>query len=301
MQFHWPTRGILLENEELRTSGEHQNRCPRVPSTWECVCGSMVDKLGLHFFPAKSAQVETHKAQSTELMLFGVRSQRAQIQAQKEPAGLAVAIQGSWMVLRPWKDLMEHRWSLGSEGVVLTLLPGMSRFRIPFLLSLASLYWTFSLLGTLIWPVCHSLSHCYILHPRSVTSAQLVLILCLSYRCVGISWHEFIEFLSASWCTQNLPHIESHFPFHIFIFHFIFLFVTCICCLNERKKLKIKFGIKICTFLQPAFWRGHASERSASLKIVKYSEIARNHIFVPLACEVTGVWCAEAVDWSLTI
>ena len=39
------------------------------------------------------------------------------------------------------------------------------------------------------------------------------------------------------------------------------------------------------------------SERSASLKIIKYSEIARNHIFIPLACEVTGVWCAEAVDF----
>ena len=42
---------------------------------------------------------------------------------------------------------------------------------------------------------------------------------------------------------------------------------------------------------------GSAAERSASLKIVKYSEIARNHIFVPLSCEVTGVWCAEAVDF----
>ena len=43
---------------------------------------------------------------------------------------------------------------------------------------------------------------------------------------------------------------------------------------------------------------GSAAERSASLKIIKYAEIARNHIFVPLACEATGVWCAET---SLTI
>ena len=42
---------------------------------------------------------------------------------------------------------------------------------------------------------------------------------------------------------------------------------------------------------------GSAAERAAQLKIVKYDEIARNHIFVPLACEVTGVWCSEAIDF----
>ena len=31
---------------------------------------------------------------------------------------------------------------------------------------------------------------------------------------------------------------------------------------------------------------GSAAARSACLKIIKYSEIAQNHIFVPLACEV---------------
>ena len=42
---------------------------------------------------------------------------------------------------------------------------------------------------------------------------------------------------------------------------------------------------------------GSAAERAAQLKISKYDEIARNHIFVPLACEVTGVWCSEAIDF----
>jgi len=42
---------------------------------------------------------------------------------------------------------------------------------------------------------------------------------------------------------------------------------------------------------------GSAAERAAQLKITKYDEIARNHIFVPLACEVTGVWCSEAIDF----
>ena len=42
---------------------------------------------------------------------------------------------------------------------------------------------------------------------------------------------------------------------------------------------------------------GSAAERAAQLKITKYNEIARNHIFVPLACEVTGVWCSEAIDF----
>ena len=42
---------------------------------------------------------------------------------------------------------------------------------------------------------------------------------------------------------------------------------------------------------------GSAAERAAQLKITKYDEITRNHIFVPLACEVTGVWCSEANDF----
>jgi hypothetical protein len=42
---------------------------------------------------------------------------------------------------------------------------------------------------------------------------------------------------------------------------------------------------------------GSAAARAASLKVAKYEEIARNHFFVPLACEVTGVWCEEAVDF----
>ena len=40
---------------------------------------------------------------------------------------------------------------------------------------------------------------------------------------------------------------------------------------------------------------GSAAEQAAQLKITEYNEIARNHIFVPLACEVTGVWCSEAI------
>ena len=42
---------------------------------------------------------------------------------------------------------------------------------------------------------------------------------------------------------------------------------------------------------------GSAAERAAQLKMTKYDEIARNHIFVPLACEVTGVWCSDAIDF----
>ena len=42
---------------------------------------------------------------------------------------------------------------------------------------------------------------------------------------------------------------------------------------------------------------GFAAERAASLKNKKYEELACNHIFIPLACEVTGNWCSEAVDF----
>ena len=41
---------------------------------------------------------------------------------------------------------------------------------------------------------------------------------------------------------------------------------------------------------------GAAAERAALLKTAKYEELARNHIFAPLACEVTGMWCREAVE-----
>ena len=41
---------------------------------------------------------------------------------------------------------------------------------------------------------------------------------------------------------------------------------------------------------------GAAAERAALLKTAKYEELARDHIFAPLACEVTGVWCQEAVE-----
>ena len=43
---------------------------------------------------------------------------------------------------------------------------------------------------------------------------------------------------------------------------------------------------------------GSAAERAAQLTIAKYDEIARNHIFVPLACEVIGVWCSEAIYFT---
>ena len=48
----------LLENEELRIAVGIRIGAP-VCLPHECVCGSMVDKLGLHFFPAKSSEVST--------------------------------------------------------------------------------------------------------------------------------------------------------------------------------------------------------------------------------------------------
>ena len=171
--------GLLLENEELRIAVGIRIGAP-VCLPHECVCGSMVDKLGLHFFPAKSAQGNTQGTLLNDAVWCSF--QRAQIQAQKEPAGLAVAIQGSNGVssmkrtdgasLIPWKRGRSVAWDVMVSN-------------------------TFA---------------------RSYISATSVL-------------------------------------------------------------------------------AGSAAERSASLKIIKYSEIARNHIFVPLACEVTGVWCAEAVDF----
>ena len=42
---------------------------------------------------------------------------------------------------------------------------------------------------------------------------------------------------------------------------------------------------------------GSPTEQEASLKIKKYGELARDHIFIPLACEATGNWCSEAIDF----
>jgi hypothetical protein len=46
---------------------------------------------------------------------------------------------------------------------------------------------------------------------------------------------------------------------------------------------------------------GSAAERAATLKTTKYEELARNHIFVPLACEVVGGWCSEASDFFVEL
>ena len=42
---------------------------------------------------------------------------------------------------------------------------------------------------------------------------------------------------------------------------------------------------------------GAATERAAELKNAKYDYLTKNHIFVPLACEVSGVWCTETIDF----
>ena len=172
--------GLLLENEELRIAVSIRIGAP-VCLPHECVCGSMVDKLGLHFFSCKKC---TGKHTRHSLLNDAVwRSfQRAQIQAQKEPAGLAVAIQGSNGALSMKRP----------DGA--SLIP-WKRGR--------SVAWDVTVSDTFA---------------KSYISATSVL-------------------------------------------------------------------------------AGSAAEHSASLKIIKYSEIARNNIFVPLACEVTGVWCAEAVDF----
>ena len=41
---------------------------------------------------------------------------------------------------------------------------------------------------------------------------------------------------------------------------------------------------------------GAAAERAATKKTEKYDELRRNYIFIPLACEVTGVWNVEAEE-----
>ena len=39
------------------------------------------------------------------------------------------------------------------------------------------------------------------------------------------------------------------------------------------------------------------AERAAAKKIAKYAEMCRNYIFVPLACEVSGVWCTDDLEF----
>ena len=51
------------------------------------------------------------------------------------------------------------------------------------------------------------------------------------------------------------------------------------------------------TCLIRLFLRGLAAERAAELKNAKYDYLTKNHIFVPLVCEVSGVWCTEAIDF----
>ena len=42
---------------------------------------------------------------------------------------------------------------------------------------------------------------------------------------------------------------------------------------------------------------GTAAEIAAVRKKTKYLELAQKYLFVPLVCEVTGVWCSEACDF----
>ena len=44
---------------------------------------------------------------------------------------------------------------------------------------------------------------------------------------------------------------------------------------------------------------GAAGERAASRKVEKYNFLRDTYIFVPLACETTGVWYAEGTDFLL--
>ena len=46
-----------------------------------------------------------------------------------------------------------------------------------------------------------------------------------------------------------------------------------------------------------SFTAGAASELAAMTKTAKYEELTRTYLFVPLACEVTGVWNAEAEEF----
>ena len=40
-----------------------------------------------------------------------------------------------------------------------------------------------------------------------------------------------------------------------------------------------------------------ASERAAVIETNKYSYLLSNYIFIPLACEISGVWCVEGIDF----
>ena len=42
---------------------------------------------------------------------------------------------------------------------------------------------------------------------------------------------------------------------------------------------------------------GGAAERAAVNKTNKYNYLLSNYIFVPLACEISGVWCIEGIDF----
>ena len=42
---------------------------------------------------------------------------------------------------------------------------------------------------------------------------------------------------------------------------------------------------------------GTAAEIAAERKKTKYVQLAQKYLFVPLACEMTGVWCSEACDY----
>ena len=42
---------------------------------------------------------------------------------------------------------------------------------------------------------------------------------------------------------------------------------------------------------------GAAAERAAELKNAKYDYLTKNYIFVPLACEASGLWCTDAIDF----
>ena len=42
---------------------------------------------------------------------------------------------------------------------------------------------------------------------------------------------------------------------------------------------------------------GAAAERAASRKVEKYNFLHDTYIFIPLACETTGVWCTEGAEF----
>ena len=42
---------------------------------------------------------------------------------------------------------------------------------------------------------------------------------------------------------------------------------------------------------------GAAAERAAANKTKKYNYLLSNYIFIPLDCEISGVWCVEGTDF----